>query len=68
MRRDKPEHGLGQSTCPDCGKLRYCSKAEAKQAERRMFPRKRSRAYQCGDFWHLATWQPAAKVAFYRGQ
>jgi hypothetical protein len=54
------------ASCPVCGKVRYLSRADAKRAARRQG--RRCRAYHCGDFWHLADYQPAAKVAFYREQ
>lgn len=33
--------------CPDCGKLIYESRKEAKQAKRRQFPNERVQAYAC---------------------
>ncbi len=42
------------SSCPDCGKVRYGSKAMAKASARRMKHRKgKLNAYRCGAFWHL---------------
>lgn len=38
--------------CPDCRKLRYTSRAQARRAARR-YPGHHLRAYQCGGFWHL---------------
>lgn len=59
--------------CPDCGKRCYESRSEAKRAGRQLAsaggPRShRYRAYQCGRFWHLASWKKAGSVAFFRDQ
>ena len=57
--------------CPDCGKRCYASRGEAKRSGRRFASEgghrgHRYRAYQCGDWWHLTSWQAAARVAAYR--
>ena len=54
------------SVCPDCGKVRYLSRADAKRAARAKS--QRARAYRCGQFWHLTHFGPASKVAYYREQ
>lgn len=47
-------------SCPDCGKIRYSTKAVAKLAARRIRGHDgKVRPYRCGDFWHLGH-QPAA--------
>lgn len=45
----------GGDRCPDCGKLRYLTRAEAKRIARRVPKDHRGRlsVYRCGDFWHL---------------
>ena len=52
------------SQCPDCGKLCYASRAEAKRAARAMSGTgvTKMRPYACGQFWHLTSW-PASAVA-----
>lgn len=53
--------------CPECDKIRYMTRAEARQAADRIG--KRMRPYRCPDndlFWHLASWQPQSRVAWYR--
>jgi len=55
--------------CPDCDKIRYMSRADARRAAHTIG--RRSRAYQCpadGTFWHLTSWQPAGRVAYYRSK
>lgn len=55
--------------CPDCGKIRYLTRPDAKRAGRQYG--KRMRAYRCpvsSEFWHLASFGPAGRVAFYREQ
>lgn len=56
------------ATCPVCGKRCYRSRADARRAIARLrsLAGTRFRAYQCRDAWHVATWQPAGKVAWYR--
>lgn len=40
-------------TCPECGKLCFLSKADAKRAIRELAGRKgRLSAYRCGAYWH----------------
>jgi hypothetical protein len=51
-------------TCPDCGKVRYLTRADAKQALKRQS--RRNRIYRCGDFWHTASWQPQDRILAYR--
>lgn len=55
--------------CTPCGKVRYMSRADARRSAIKM-PR-RMRAYRCPEpgqaqFWHLTSWQPASRVAYYR--
>jgi hypothetical protein len=52
------------ASCPADGKLRYLTRADAKRAAR--VKSRRLRAYRCGQFWHLASYGPAGRVAFYR--
>lgn len=54
----------GASTCQECGKLCYRSRAEARRAAKRHGTNRR--AYRCGAYWHLASYQPASRVAWYR--
>jgi hypothetical protein len=48
-----------------CGKIRYSSRAEAKQRAARMFHRTgKMRAYRCdGGFWHLTSQDAATRAA-----
>lgn len=62
--REKGLAFTGTVTCPDCGKVRYGSRKQAKAVARRMS--RRQRVYQCGGFWHTTSWDPAGKVIFYR--
>lgn len=53
-----------------CGKVRYTSKAQAKQTARGFRGRRKGkmRAYQCeGGFWHLTS-QSTARTTFFRNQ
>lgn len=53
--------------CPDCDKIRYLTRADARQAADRKS--QRMRPYRCpvnGTFWHLTSWQPQSRVAWYR--
>lgn len=52
--------------CPECGKMRYTSKGQAKRAGRQT-PRRRGklRVYRCGAYWHLTS-QATAKVTMHR--
>ena len=44
----------GGARCPDCGKVRYLTRAAAKRQAKRIQGREgRVNAYLCGDFWHL---------------
>jgi hypothetical protein len=61
--RDYPN---AANTCPACGKLCYRSRREAKRAAKTHGNNRR--AYQCGDNWHLASYQPWQAVAWYRGR
>lgn len=40
-------------TCPDCGKMRYLSRQDARRGSRLWFPGDRQVAYRCGDYWHF---------------
>lgn len=41
-------------TCPDCGKQRYTSKADAKANGRRIMRRRnRLHPYKCGGYWYI---------------
>ena len=52
--------------CPDCGKRRYSSRAQAKRAARaNRCPGRRLRAYRCGGWWHLTS-RDAGTVTYYR--
>jgi len=56
-RTDFGGKGLFIATCPDCGKRRYRSRRDAKQEARQMLARGIvvTRAYRCGDYWHLTS-------------
>jgi hypothetical protein len=41
--------------CPVCGKVRYLSRREAREAAARAHPGQRMRAYRCGGYWHLTS-------------
>lgn len=56
--------GMTTASCPDCGKVRYLTRADAKRSARRQS--RRMRAYRCGQFWHLATFGAYQRVVFYR--
>jgi hypothetical protein len=64
IRRPKPRKPIIGGTCPDCGKTRFYSRREARQAANRLS--KRARVYQCGEYWHWTSWQPAGRTTFYR--
>lgn len=52
--RDYAQQIGGGARCPNCGKVRFLTKAAAKRAIRRMRGRDgRMQAYRCGEFWHL---------------
>jgi hypothetical protein len=38
--------------CPECGKVCYSTRRYARRAGRTIFPGRRLRVYQCGDYWH----------------
>lgn len=53
--------------CPDCDKIRYMSRPDARKAARRQS--QRMREYPCpvdGQFYHLTSWGPQSRVAWYR--
>lgn len=50
-------------TC-QCGKVRYITRKAARAAARKLS--RRCRAYRCGDYWHLASYQPQSRVMWYR--
>lgn len=50
-----PDRSVG--TCPDCGKQRFSSRAEAKRIARQ-YRSTRLSAYRCGDYWHLGELPP----------
>jgi len=54
-----------RATCPDCGKIRYPSRREARRFAARLYQDGRARAYQCGSFWHLTS-QGALAAARHR--
>jgi predicted RNA-binding Zn-ribbon protein involved in translation (DUF1610 family) len=45
--------GVGAFKCPTCGKRRYLTRKEARQASRRWHRGDRLSPYRCGQFWHL---------------
>lgn len=58
----------GGFTCQSCGKTCYLTRAQAKNAAGQLQGRwhHRYRAYRCGDYWHITSWQTADTVAYYR--
>ncbi len=44
-----------RAACPDCGKIRYPSRRDARRFAARIYQGGRARAYRCGDFWHLTS-------------
>lgn len=53
--------------CPDCDKIRYTTRAEARDAANRQS--RRMRVYRCpanDTFWHTTSWGPQSRVAWYR--
>jgi hypothetical protein len=52
-------------TCEVCGKQCFDSQRSAKSAAPRIFPGKKMRFYQCGDYWHLTS-VPADTMSMYR--
>jgi hypothetical protein len=51
----RSKDGYSGTGCPVCGKVRYSSRARAKQAIRQIRSRVggHMNAYRCGDFWHV---------------
>jgi hypothetical protein len=39
--------------CPECGKIRYLSRKDAKHIARTLNRDHEVNIYRCGDFWHL---------------
>ena len=53
--------------CPECEKVRYLSRADARLSAKRMS--QRMRVYPCPrnkQFWHLTHWAPQGRVTYYR--
>ena len=52
-------HGAGSNCgyvgrCPDCGKMRFQTRKQARKHARVRFPGdKRFSEYKCGDYWHI---------------
>ena len=65
LRKENPDPSYGE--CPDCGKVRYLSRRDARRAVARMKGNggKARHAYRCGDYWHLTS-RPAVVVTAYR--
>lgn len=40
------------STCPTCGKRRYQTRKQARQAAKHNHPGDHQTAYKCGNYWH----------------
>jgi hypothetical protein len=40
-------------TCPDCGKHRFQTRADAKRAAKQLFPGEKLRVYPCGGYYHF---------------
>lgn len=53
--------------CPDCGKCRYPTRADAKRVAKRRHPGEHLAPYRCGAFWHLGH-LPAAAVYGSKGR
>jgi hypothetical protein len=53
-------------TCPDCGKVRYRTRADARAARRQLSGDRPRRVYQCGDYWHLTSQDAAERRRFER--
>jgi hypothetical protein len=52
--RDFEQRNGGAGECPECGKLRFLTKAAAKRAASQLRHRDgRLNAYRCGEFWHI---------------
>jgi ssDNA-binding Zn-finger/Zn-ribbon topoisomerase 1 len=67
--RNRSGFSQGESRCPECGKIRYQSRKDARQAQRTRAaihgPTGKMRAYKCGNFWHLTS-RPADWITGYR--
>jgi hypothetical protein len=63
---DKARFALA-SDCATCGKKSYLTRREAKRAAAQALGRgvKLTRAYRCGEYWHLTS-QDAATVTAHR--
>ncbi|GAA4189982.1 hypothetical protein GCM10022252_27530 [Streptosporangium oxazolinicum] len=49
-----PSARLNLGRCPDCGRVRYETRAKARRAARRTLHRgTHMRPYACGGYWHL---------------
>ena len=54
--------------CPDCGKVCYLSRKDARRAATQVTGRRHGsklRVYRCGRYWHLTS-QPTATLTAYR--
>ena len=67
--RDIAQRALAIARCPECGKMRYLTRGEAKTAAKQLLARygERMRPYRCGDYWHL-TKQTGMEAVKYREQ
>ena len=64
-RRPEPSRAgtnLSTSTCPECGKRCYPTRADAKRAARQQKQRRATNPYRCGDWWHLTSQDYETKV------
>jgi len=60
-------HGPGREKwnvgrCPDCGKLRYATRSEARKAARQQGGH--LHPYRCGDYWHLTSYSHLQRAAY----
>ena len=44
-------------SCPECGKVRYLSRKDAKHIARTLNRDQDVNVYRCGDFWHLGRYK-----------
>lgn len=52
--RDFDQRGMAGPRCPDCGKVQYLTKADAKRVGKRIKARTgKLDTYPCGTHWHL---------------
>ena len=51
--------GRHYGQCPDCGKARWGSRREAKEAAKVLHPGHHLQPYRCGDFFHFGHPPPA---------